>query len=119
MDILLAIEVRLSHIFFADEFGIAGRDVHRDIMHQFFEVVSACDKVALAVYFDKHTDLAARVNVAGHCAFAGHTRRFLGRNRNTLLAQDYDRLLHIALGLGQGLFAIHHRSSGLLPKRLN
>jgi hypothetical protein len=36
----------------------------------------------------------------------------LAATETPFLAQDHHRLLHIALGFGQGLFAIHHRSSG-------
>ena len=115
-DVLLTGEVRLGHIFFADVLRIAGRDVHGDIVRQLLEVVGACHEIALAVHLDEHTDLAAGVNVAGHRAFAGHARRLLGRNRNALFAQDHDGLLHIALGFGQGLLAIHHWSPGFFPE---
>ncbi len=90
--------------------------MHGDIVHQLLEVFGARDEIALAIYFDEHTDLAAGMNVAGHRSFAGHARRLLGRNRNALLAQNHDRLIHVAFGFGQGLLAIHHGSSGLLPE---
>ena len=103
-------------VFLADVLRIAGRDVHRDVVHQFLEVVGARHEIALAVHLDEHTNLAAGVNVARHRSFAGHTRRLLGRHRNALLAQNHDRLLHVAFGFGQSLLAIHHRSPGLLPE---
>ena len=109
----------MGDVFLAHELRIAGRNVHGDVVHQFFEVVGARHEIALAVYFDEHANLSAGMDVAGHCAFAGHTRRFLGSDGNALLAQDHDRLLHIALGLGQSLFAIHHGSSGLFPEVLH
>ena len=98
---------------------IAGRDVHGDVVHQFLEVVGASHEIALAVDFDEHTNLAAGVNVARHRPFAGHARRLLGRHRNALLAQNHDRLLHVAFGFGQSLLAIHHRSPGLFPEILH
>src|SRR6266446_2420876 len=59
------------------------------------------------------------VNVVTHGTFACHTRRFLGCNRNSLFAQHDNRLFQIALGFGQGLFAVHHRSSGFVAEFFN
>jgi hypothetical protein len=115
-DILLTRKVCSGHIFLADVLRIAGRDVHGDVVHQFLEVVGARHEIALAIHLDQHANLASGMDVAGHRAFAGHARSFLRRHRNALLAQDHDRLLHITLGFGQGLFAIHHRCSGLFPE---
>ncbi len=88
-------------------------------MQQFLEVVGPCHEVALAIDFDEHTNLAAGVDVASHRPFARHARCLLRRHRNALLPQNDYRLLHIAFSFGQGLLAIHHRSSGLLPEFLH
>ena len=54
------------HIFFADILRIAGRDVHGDIVRQLLEVLGAGHEIALTVDLDKHADLAAGMDVAGH-----------------------------------------------------
>jgi hypothetical protein len=90
--------------------------VHGDVVHQFLEIVGAGHKVTLAIHFDQHADFASGVNVAGYSAFLGHAARLLSGDRDSLLAQQDDRLLQIASGFGEGLLAIHHRCSGLLPE---
>src|ERR1700679_1119204 len=97
IDFLLAIEIRFGHIFLAYKFRIARGDVHGDVVDEFFEVLGTRYKIALAIYFEQHADLSAGMNIAGYRALTGHARCLLGRHRNALLAQDYDRLLHIAL----------------------
>src|SRR5215472_8947109 len=72
IDFLLAREVRFRHVFFADIFRIAGCNMHRDVVQQFLEIVGARHEIALAVYFDKHTNLAAGMDVVRHRPFAGH-----------------------------------------------
>ena len=62
IDVLLALEIGLGDIFLADKLRIAGRNVHGDIVNQFFEIVGAGHKIALAVHFDQHADLTAGVN---------------------------------------------------------
>src|SRR5215472_3450231 len=119
IDFLLACEVGVRHVFFADVFRIAGCDVHRNIVQQLLEVLGARHEVALAVYFDEHTNLAAGVDVVRHQSFARYASSFLRGDRNTLLAKNYDRLLHVSFGFGQGLLAIHHRSPGLLAETLH
>ena len=116
IDILLAREGLGSDIFLADKLRIAGRDVHGDIVHQFLEVVGAGHEIALAVDLHQHADLAAGVDVACHRAFAGHARAFFGRDRDAALAQNDDGLLQVALGLGEGLLAIHHRRARLVAE---
>src|SRR5215469_247656 len=81
IDFLLTGKVGFRHVFLADVFRIAGCDMHRDIMQQFLEVISACHEVALAVHFDEHTNLAAGVNVVRYRSFAGHASGFFLRNR--------------------------------------
>src|SRR5205085_6204001 len=70
----------------------------------------------LAVYLHQHPDFAAGVNVAGYRSFAGHPRRLLLHRGGALLTEDDYRLLHVALGLYQGLLAVHHWRSSFLPE---
>ncbi len=105
-----------SHIFLADELGIAGRDVHGNVVHQALEVVGAGHEIALAVHFHQHADFASGVDVAGHRAFAGNASGLLGGGGHALLAENDDGAFHVALGLGEGVLAVHHGSVGLLAK---
>ena len=116
VDVLLLLECFGSDIFLADELGVAGGDVHGDVVHQFLEVVGAGDEVALAVDLDQHADLAAGVDVAGDRAFAGGAGGLLGGHGHAALAEHDDGLLHVALGLDQGVLAIHHGSAGLVAE---
>ena len=116
--LLLGVGFR-RHIFFSHVARIAGRNVHRDVVHQLLEIIRACHEIALAVHLDQHANLAAGVNVAPHRSFTGHARRLLRRHRDTLLAKNYDCLLHVSLGFGQSLLAIHHRGPSLLPEILH
>jgi hypothetical protein len=115
-DVLFAGKIFRGNVFPADVLRIAGGDVHGNVVHQLLEVLGASHEIALAVNLHEHADLAAGVDVAGHRAFAGHAGCLLRRHGNTLLAQDHNRLFHVALGFRQGLFAIHHWRSGLLPE---
>jgi hypothetical protein len=90
--------------------------VHGDVVDQFLEVFGARHEIAFAVDLDQHANLAAGVNVVAHGTFAGDARRFLGCDRNALFSQHDDRLLQVAFGFGQGLFAIHHRCSGFFAE---
>src|SRR6266850_7659530 len=58
VDFFLSIEVCLRYVLFANVLRIARRNVHGDVMDQLLEVVGAGDKVALAVDFYQHADLA-------------------------------------------------------------
>ena len=104
------------HVFLTDEARIGSGDVHGDIVHQALEVVGAGDEIALTVHFHQDADLASSVNIAGHRAFAGGTRRLLGGGGNALLAKNDDGCFDVALGFGQGILAVHHGSVSLVAK---
>src|SRR5271157_2544668 len=116
IDVLFLLKVLGSDILLADELGVAGRDVHGNVMHQGFEVVGTGHEIALAVYFHQHTDLSPGVDVARHRAFAGDAGSLLRGRGHALLAQDDNGAFHVALGFGQGLLAVHHGSVGLLAE---
>src|SRR5947209_3866970 len=85
----------------------SGRDLHRELFRQVYELLVARDKVGLAVELDHGAQLAAMVHV-GHdraflrlAAFLGHG---LGR---AALAQKHDRLLEVPAGLLEHLAAVH------------
>src|SRR6266498_287327 len=100
-DILLALVSFGRDIFLADKLRVAGRDVHGDVVHQFFEVLGASDEIALTVDLYQYADLSAGMDVLRDGAFAGHTCRLLLRGRRALLAENDNRLL-----------AVHHRGAG-------
>ena len=116
IDVLLLLESFGSDIFLADVLRIAGRNVHGDVVHQFFEVVSTSHEVALAVDFNQYADLASGMDVAGHRTLAGGAGRLFRGNGYAALAQQNNRLLQIALRFGQSAFAIHHGRAGLVAK---
>ena len=115
-DVLLLLESFGSDIFLADVFRIAGSNVHGDVVHQLFEVVSTSNKVALAIDFNQYADLAPGMYVAGHRTLAGGAGRLFRGNGYAPLAQQNNRLLQIALRFGQSAFAIHHGRAGLVAK---
>src|ERR1700730_1353348 len=98
IDVLLALEGFRRDVFLADKLWITRRDVHGDVVFQFLEILGTRHKVAFAVHFDEHPDLAASVDVAGNGPFAGHSARLLGSDRYAFLTKKHDRLLEIALG---------------------
>src|SRR5215469_13094576 len=92
INLLLASVVCRRDVFLANVLRVAGRDVHGDIVHQFFEVFGASDEIALAVDLNQHADLASGMNVAGDRPLAGHTGSLLGRYRDAFLAEKNDGL---------------------------
>ena len=51
VNVLLALESFGRDVFLAHEFRIAGSNVHRDVVHQFLEIIGAGHEVAFAIYF--------------------------------------------------------------------
>src|SRR5215471_13766614 len=100
------------NVLFANELRIARRNVHGDVVYQFLEVLGASDEIALAVDLHQHADLSPGVDVACNRAFAGHSGGLLLRRGRAFFAENDDRLLHVAGGLGEGLLAVHHGSAG-------
>ena len=86
IDVLLTSIVLRRNVFLPHELRIAGRNVHGDVVHQFFEVFGARYEIAFAVDLDQHANLAAGVNVVAYRTFAGHTRCLLGRHGHTFFA---------------------------------
>src|SRR6185369_527453 len=60
--------------------------------------------------------LSAAVDVRAHGALAGRAAGLLHRRRHALLAQEVDRLLDVAAGLGERRLAIHHPRAGALAE---
>ena len=93
--------------------------MHRQLLGQALEVVGARHEVGLAVDLDQHADLAAHVDVVADDPFLGGAAGALGGRGHALLAQDLDRLVEVAAGLGQRRLAVHHPGSGLVAELLH
>src|ERR1700679_580032 len=78
VNVLLPLQILVGHILPADVPGIGRRDVHGDILEQLLEVLRARYKIALAVDFNQHADLAASVNIGADSTFRRVPRRLLG-----------------------------------------
>ncbi len=97
-----------------------GADVERDLrdhLDQPLELFVAGDEVGLGIDLDHdpldagrlRTDQALRGNAAGFFRSFGQA----------LFAQPIDRCLHVAVGLGQRLLAIHHADAGRFAQVLD
>ena len=80
--------------------GEAG-DLDGEVADELLELVGARDEVGLAVDLDEHADAAAGVDVARDQALAGVAAGLLGGRGQALLAQERDRLVEVAVGLGR------------------
>ena len=74
------------------------------------EAVALGDEVGFAVDFDHGADVT--VDTAGHDPFGRDAGGRLARLVAELDAQQFLGFFHVAVGLGQGPFALHHRCVG-------
>jgi len=115
----LALAVFLGHVLLGHVQGRRRRDVKRDLAREVLEVVVLGDEVGLAINLDEHADLAVGMDVARDDALAGDAFASLRGLCLTLDAQDLDRLVHVAVGLGERLLAVHRSRAGALAQRLD
>src|SRR5271166_2536808 len=108
------------HVITAEELdGRRGCDLHRHLAREGCEIVVLGHEVRVAVDLYQHAHLRAGVHIRLHRALG---RRPLAEILDLLALpdpQDLDRLLHVALGLGQGLLAVHHPCARPLAQRLD
>ncbi len=83
------------------------------------EVLVRGDEVGVAVDLDQHADLRARVDVGLHGALGGDALAEVLDLLALLHAQDLDRLLDVAGGLGERLLAVHHPRARALAQGLH
>ncbi len=76
-------------------------------------------KSTFAVELEQDADLAAGVDVGADRALVGGARGLLGGGGHATLAEDDEGLLHITLGLLEGLEAVAHGGAGLLAEFLD
>ena len=99
------------------EIALGLQRVGGDGAHHLLELVVAGDEVGLRVDLDER-----RLSVVGGKAdqpFRRHAAGLLGGLGETLGAQPIDRGLHVAGGLVERGFAIHHARAGLLAQVLH
>ena len=94
-------------------------DLDGEVADELLELLGARDEVGLAVDLDEHADAAAGVDVAGDEALAGVATGLLGRRGQAALAQQRDRLVEVAVRLGQRLLAVHEPGAGPLAQFLD
>ncbi|MNN22954.1 hypothetical protein D3C81_1363370 [compost metagenome] len=99
----------VGRVLLGDQFGNLGRERQ--------EVVVLGDEIGLAVQFDQHAGGA--VDERSNHAFGGHARGGLAGLVAQLDAQQLFGLVQVAVGLGQGLLAFHHRRVGLRAQFCN
>ena len=97
--------------FLGDDLGHAGDELG--------EQRAAGHKVGLAVDFHDDADLFRCINGSISNALSRHTAGFLRLLRQTFLTQNINRFFHIAVAIGERLFAIHHTDAGTFTQRLN
>ena len=81
-------------------------------MGELFERLGLGDEVGLAAQIDEDADASA-VDVAVDQALASSALGALGGGGDALLTQDEPCLLHVAVGFGQRLPAVHDAGAGL------
>src|SRR5262249_17451163 len=111
--------LRLGDLLAADVARARGRHLHRQVAHQLLELVRLGDEVGLAVDLDQHADLAARVDVGPDRPVGGDAGGPFGRLRESLLAQEPERLVEIALRLAERFLTIEEPGARLLAQLLH
>src|ERR1700730_13848642 len=96
-----------------------GGDLHGDRTREADEVLVRGDEVSVAVDLDQHPHASSSVDVGLDRALGGGAFPEILDLLALLQAQDLDRLLHVAIGLGQRLLAVHHARAGALAQRLD
>src|SRR5215204_344451 len=105
----LRLPVRIRDLLLGDVAGErAGGDVERDVAGEGHEVVVAGDEVGVAVDLDEHADLGVAVDVGLDRALGGLAAAHLLGLDAEADAQQLHGLVEVAVGLLEGLLALHH-----------
>ena len=96
--------------------GVVLEDYLADILNESDEKLALCAEVGLAVDLDNGADAALGADLGICHAFCGDASGLLCGLGKALLTQPLDCLIHIAVGLGQGLLAVHHTDIGHLTE---
>ena len=102
---------------------VAGRvdlsDNSGDILGEAGELGVATNEVGLAGDLDESGNLAVLGDIGSDSALVGLTTGLLDGLGHTHLTEDVDSLLDVAIGLDEGLLALHHRGIGHLAELLD
>src|SRR5437764_1289420 len=99
----------LGHVLTADVTQAGGgRDLHRHIARERDEVLVLGDEVGVAVDLHENPHVGARVDVGLHGPLGCRALAEILNLLSLLYAQDLDRLIDVAAGLGERLLAVHH-----------
>ncbi len=85
-------------------------------MGEFPELLVLGHEVGLAVDSNENPLLVIVAGLRDDQAFGRFAVLSLGRYFLSFLAEQFDGLIEVVLGLFEGLFAIHHSGSGKIPK---
>ena len=96
--------------------GGAVRNNLSQVLDELHKTVALGAEVGLAVDLNDHAHAIFHHGI-GH-ALGGDPASLLGGLGQTLLAQNLNGLVHIALGLGEGLLAVHHTNAGHFAQSL-
>ena len=88
-----------------------------DLAHHVLELLVAGDEVGLRI--DLHHRARLVLGDDTDKTLGGNAACLVGSLRQALLAQPVDRLLDVALGLGERRLAIHHAGAGLVAQLLH
>ena len=97
----------------------AGGDLHGNVGDELLELVTARDKVSLAVDLDNHAEAGTTVDVGADGTLRGDAGGLLVGGGHALLAKPDDSLLHVAVALGERLLAVHHAGARLVAELLD
>ena len=96
--------------------GSAGGHGGGHALDEVHEFLILAHKVGFGVDLNHHAHAVNDASVSH--ALGGDAAGLLGGSGQTLLAQPFNGLVHVAVRGGQGLFAVHHAHAGHFPQGL-
>src|SRR4051794_11139402 len=119
VDAQLGLHDLVGNVVRGDVLGLHEGHVGGDLAGELDEVVGAGDEVGLAVDLDEGADAVVVVDVGLDRALGRGLLAALGGGRLALDAEDLDRLVDVAPGLGQGGLAVHHPGARAVAQGLD
>src|SRR5690606_30327670 len=99
--------------------GALAEDEVGDLVGESGEVLVARDEVGLGVDLDDHAEGLVVSRGGGDDALGGLAVGALVGDLLTLLAEDLDGGVEVAVGFGEGLLAVHHPDAGAVAEALD
>src|SRR5690606_16500305 len=94
-------------------------DLHREVSRRSEELLIPRDEVGLRVQFNDGDYLIAGMLIDPDDPLGGHLTGALTHILQSLLAEGFNRLVHVATDLSQRALTIHHTCARLLTKLLD